>query len=66
MSTVIDIFATRNDLLDLLAAVESTRAVHCAEAAMLDKPAPAIFGSASEILVVSARYRATYCGQGCG
>jgi hypothetical protein len=49
MSKVIGIFATRNDLLDLLADVESARSVQYAEAGMFDKPAPATFGSSSEI-----------------
>jgi len=49
MSRVIPIFATRTDLLDLLAVVEATRTIHYVEAGMFDKPVPTMYGSASEI-----------------
>lgn len=49
MSKIINIFASRKDLLDLLGDVESTRAVHYAEAGISDRPERIVYGSASEI-----------------
>lgn len=49
MSKLINLFATRKDLLDLLADVESARAIHYAEAGLLYGPEPAVYRSASEI-----------------
>jgi hypothetical protein len=49
MSKVINIFATRMDLLELLGDVEAAQPVHYVEAGLLDKPTPAEYGSACEI-----------------
>ena len=49
MSKIINFFATRKDLLDLLANVESVRAIHYAEAGMSDEPKLVVYGSASTI-----------------
>ncbi len=49
MSRVIDIFATRKDLTDVLVDVESAKSVHYVEAGMFDTPEPAQYGSCLEI-----------------
>lgn len=49
MSRVIDILATRQDLIGLLVDVESRRLVHYVEAGMFDTPEPTQFGSCLEI-----------------
>jgi len=49
MSTVIGLFATRNDLLDLLNEVEATRPIHYAEAGMFDSPELMVYPSALNI-----------------
>ena len=49
MSRVIDVFATRADLLDVLTDVESARPIHYTEAGVFDTPEPAQYGSCLEI-----------------
>lgn len=54
MSKVIDIFATRKDLIDLLVDVESERSIHYVEAGMFVTPEPTQFQSCSQIPVFGA------------
>jgi hypothetical protein len=49
MSKIINLFATRKDLLDVLTDVESTLPIHYAEAGMFDSPEAAVYGSLSQI-----------------
>jgi len=48
MSKVINFFATRPDLLDLLNDVESKQSIQYVEAGLLDSPTPRVYGSCME------------------